>query len=96
MYVINGIKGALFLAALVVLIFFLKIICPLDTGCLADPFLVVLLSPLWLFANLHFYSIIDASTEPFAILGFWTVVGFIVGLLVTPWISKKKSDVPSV
>ena len=87
MHIRNALKGAGFSVALAVLIFFLKIICPVDTGCLADPFLVVLFSPLYLFNALGIESLILSAHEPFLILGFWALLGFIVGYLVSPFVS---------
>jgi len=79
----QALQGALFASLLSILIFFLKIICPLDTGCFVDPFLLVLFSPLPLLSNLFLISHISISYEPFVILLFWTVVGFISGLLAS-------------
>jgi hypothetical protein len=83
-------RGAGFTAALAILIFFLKIICPLQTGCLADPFILVLFSPLVLFETLHLS--LSSSSEPYAILAFWTLVGFIVGFLVFVFFPKKHNS----
>lgn len=83
----NGLKGAMFGGALAVLIFFLKIICPLNIGCLVDPFLVILFSPLYLFEYFGLSELVAAVNEPFLILGFWTVVGFLVGYLISPLFS---------
>ncbi len=83
----NGLKGGMFGAALAVLIFFLKIICPLTTGCLVDPFLVILFSPLYLFEWIGLSSFVTTVNEPFLILGFWACIGFLVGYLVSPLFS---------
>jgi membrane associated rhomboid family serine protease len=91
MYFISGIKGAIFVAIFVVLVFFLKIICPIYSGCLVDPFLVVLFSPLWLFYSLHL-TFVSTSTEPYAILGFWALIGFIIGALLSPFFERKKAS----
>ncbi|HEY4489700.1 MAG TPA: hypothetical protein VJC12_00390 [Candidatus Paceibacterota bacterium] len=69
-------KGIIFAASLSVLVFFLKVLCPLNLGCFADPFLIPLFSPLFvaenLFGNLGIF-------EPFFILIFWSVVGGLAG-----------------
>lgn len=83
-------QGIFFAFALIILIFFLKIICPIDVGCLADPFLVPLFSPLRITA---FLGITDLGKwEPLFIFSFWSVVGFCVGL-VCENVKKNKKDV---
>lgn len=77
----------MFSAALAVLIFFLKVICPLNTGCLVDPFLIILFSPLFLFEWVGVSQFVTTQSEPFFILGFWTLVGFLAGCLVHPLFS---------
>ena len=83
----------MFAASLTILIFFLKVICPLNTGCLVDPFLVVLFSPLVLFESLGLSSLITDVNEPFIILAFWALVGFLVGYFVRSDSVLKKDDV---
>ncbi len=96
MYARNAIKGGSFTAALVVLIFFLKIICPLETGCLVDPFLVVMFSPLYIMKITGVVSLVSAEREPFVILAFWILIGFFVGYLVTPFVSKRRHQNSSI
>jgi hypothetical protein len=79
-------QGAIFAVTLVILIFILKITCPLDIGCFADPFLIPLFSPLLIFEKL-FGGL--GSYEPFSIIIFWTVIGGIFGLLF----GKLKKDI---
>jgi len=69
-------EGSIFAALLVILIFFLKVLCPVDIGCFADPFLIPLFSPLFI---LKIFSISLGSFEPFFILFFWTVCGGLGG-----------------
>lgn len=92
MSTLGALKGAGFAAALVILVFFLKIICPLDTGCLADPFVLVIFSPLSLFGAVGLSPYVSTTNEPFIILAFWTMVGLIVGYLVHPLIQKENKD----
>lgn len=71
-------QGFLFACALIFLIFFLKVICPIDVGCLADPFLVPLFSPLKLLALFGIPEL--GQWEPLFIVTFWAVFAFFVGL----------------
>jgi hypothetical protein len=70
-------QGALFAVAFALLIFFLKITCPIELGCFADPFLLPLLSPL---IFVHYLGPLG-SFEPFFILLFWCLVGMLIGFL---------------
>lgn len=67
------------MAALICLIFFLKVICPIEIGCLSDPFLLILFLPLSFLEKAIF---IPASYEPLTILAFWMLAGAITGFLV--------------
>lgn len=73
------IKGTIFTSSLAVLIFFLKIICPLQTGCFADPFLIPMFSPLVI---LRFFKISAGAFEPFFILIFWAAAGGLAGFFI--------------
>lgn len=70
------VKGIIFAISLTVLIFILKVLCPLNVGCFSDPFLIPLFSPLLIIENL-FGSL--GGFEPFFILFFWAVVGGLIG-----------------
>lgn len=71
--------GALFTSLLSILVFFLKVICPLNVGCLADPFLIVLFYPLTIFEKLGITNLVPYAYEPLFILLFWGFFGFIIG-----------------
>ena len=92
MHILSALKGMIFTVALVILIFFLKVICPLDTGCLVDPFLYIVFSPLTLFQAVGLKEIINPAQEPFIILLFWAVFGSVVGALLTPFFMTKKQE----
>ncbi len=86
---INGaIHGAIFVFALSILVFFLKVICPIDSGCLVDPFLLILFYPLSFLNTLGIVNLIPMSYEPFLILFFWTLSGFIVGWIIVKILPK--------
>jgi hypothetical protein len=76
-----ALKGAGFFTALAILIFFLKIICPLNSGCLADPFLVVLFLPFQFIAMTGILAFLPSQYEPFFILGIWALIGAIGGMV---------------
>jgi len=80
-------QGFLFACALIFLIFFLKIICPIDVGCLADPFLVPLFSPLLLLKIFHIGEL--GPWEPFFIIIFWAIFAFYIGLFFEKRRNKK-------
>jgi len=76
-------KGAIFSAIFLLLIFFLKIVCPLNVGCFVDPFLVPIFSPLLLVefvTGTKAYQTLG-SYEPAFVLAFWVVIGAILGEL---------------
>ncbi len=73
------IQGFFFSIAFILLIFFLKVICPIDLGCVVDPFLVPLFSPLKIVSFLHIA--IPVQWEALCILMFWSLVGLCVGVL---------------
>lgn len=68
------IEGAIFGILFVPLMFILKIICPVDTGCFADPFLILIFSPLLLVETLFGRSQIPYEGELIVILIFWSIV----------------------
>lgn len=74
--------GALFGVFLVPVIFFLKMICPLQVGCFADPFLVPIFSPLILIEAFSGEQTISFQTEILFITIFW---GAIFSLLANLW-----------
>jgi hypothetical protein len=76
-------KGLLFSAAFLILIFFLKVICPLEVGCLVDPFLLVVFKPLFWFENLFEISSSEefSLAEPLLVFSFWVIVGTVLGFL---------------
>lgn len=74
--------GALFGAFLVPVVFFLKIICPLQTGCFADPFLVPIFSPLIIVEAFSSSQTASFQEEIFFITVFW---GLTFSLLANLW-----------
>ncbi len=78
----HWVEGGVFMLFLVPLIFFLKIICPINTGCLADPFVVAIFSPLLLFAYIGIPTETLGIWEPLFIVGFWVFIGCVCGYLV--------------
>lgn len=84
--------GALFGALLVPVVFFLKIICPLQTGCFADPFLVPIFSPLIIVEAFSSGQTTSFQEEIFFITIFW---GLVFSLLANLWEKfSNKSDKP--
>ncbi|TAL49450.1 hypothetical protein EPN83_00890 [Patescibacteria group bacterium] len=75
------VRGLLFATFFVAIIFFLKIICPLETGCLADPFLTPLFSPLFLLEGVFGGPTILGLWEPLFIFVFWGLAGLLFGFL---------------
>ena len=72
-------QGVFFSIAFILLIFFLKVICPIDLGCVVDPFLVPLFSPLKILS--FFNLVILEQWEALYILIFWAFVGLCVGFV---------------
>jgi hypothetical protein len=71
------VQGGMFAVALVLLIFILKITCPLNIGCFADPFLIPLFSPLLIIGG-KLGSL--SAYEPFFVITFWAMIGALIGL----------------
>lgn len=88
---VGAVQGGLFAGALSILIFFLKVICPINVGCLADPFLVVLFAPLKLVPLLGLGAV-SYQSEPAVILLFWIIVGSILGYTLSPLFAEEKTD----
>jgi hypothetical protein len=97
-----SIQGFFFAPAVVGLLFFLKVTCPAETGygCFADNFLVPIFIPLT-----FIYKVFDpvahvvAHHEAWFILGYWAVVGLLVGCMADLLIAKKhtqEGDVESI
>lgn len=74
--------GALFGVFLIPVVFFLKMICPLQTGCFADPFLVPIFSPLIIVEALAGGQAISFQVEILFITIFW---GLVFSLLANLW-----------
>lgn len=88
-------RGFLFTGGLLILIFFLKIICPINVGCFADPFLVPIFSPLLLvelFTEESSREVLG-SLEPLFIFIFWLLVGSLFGFLYGQIFSSKKDEI---
>lgn len=68
-------EGALFMFFVVPLVFFLQIACPIDTGCLTDPFTIALFSPLMIFRSVDITSQQLGIWEPLLIFVFWIIIG---------------------
>jgi hypothetical protein len=88
-----AIQGALFAPSLVLLMFILKITCPVETGngCFADPFISSVFFPLPSVYRVFGHMEIITMHEPLFILLYWTVVGFLVGVAIDVHRSHKQS-----
>lgn len=77
----SWLKGGIFFAVLLLLVFFLKILCPLDVGCFVDPFFVPIFSPLILvdFITGSSANEVFGSFEPVFVFVFWIFVGVVLG-----------------
>ncbi len=87
-------EGALFGILFAPLIFFLKIICPTELGCFADPFFIPIFSPVFL-TQYIFESgkiIVSAKTEILFIILFWGIVGGILGKIYGVVVSRDKKE----
>lgn len=63
------------MAVVVPLVFFLKVTCPLSVGCLSDPFLMAVFSPLLIVKIFGVDSSSWGWYEALAILSFWIIIG---------------------
>lgn len=80
-----SIQGLFFAPALIGLVFLLKISCPAGTGegCFADNFLLPVFMPIkFLYKIFSPYAPTLATHEPLFLLGYWGVVGLLIGLIV--------------
>jgi hypothetical protein len=71
-----AVRGGLFMCGLILIIFVLKVTCPVSIGCFADPFLVPILSPLLM---LKVFGFSLGNFEPLYIILFWTIIGILFG-----------------
>lgn len=78
-----SIQGALFAPACAILIFILKVTCPAPSGvgCFADPFVKPLFFPVPFFYTMFGNMRVLMYHEPLFVLGYWVVVGLLVGAL---------------
>ncbi|MDB5253945.1 MAG: hypothetical protein JWL80_11 [Parcubacteria group bacterium] len=88
-----AVQCALFAPSLVLLIFILKITCPVETGngCFVDPFISSVFFPLPSVYRLFGQIGLVATHEPLFILLYWTVVGFLVGVVIDVYKSRKEN-----
>lgn len=79
-----SIQCALFAPALLLLIFVLKISCPVETGegCFADIFLPAAFFPLAFVYQAFGELAYLAENEVWVMLVYWTVVGALLGLIL--------------
>ncbi|MFZ2048836.1 MAG: hypothetical protein WAV25_00855 [Minisyncoccia bacterium] len=80
-----SIQGLIFAPVLIGLVFLLKITCPVGAGqgCFADNFLTPVFMPIKFFYRaFQGHESYLALHEPFFILGYWAIVGLVVGLCV--------------
>ncbi|HEY9586265.1 MAG TPA: hypothetical protein VJJ27_01325, partial [Candidatus Paceibacterota bacterium] len=75
------IRLAVFFDALLVLSFFLKFICPLDSGCFTDPLVKFFFRPLF-FVGSRKWFVFSSTQEIFFLLIFWFVAGALLGLII--------------
>ncbi len=87
-------EGVLFGILFAPLIFFLKIICPTELGCFADPFFIPIFSPIFLIQYIFEFNITTASvkTEILFIILFWGIVGGILGKIYDVVVSQHKEE----
>jgi hypothetical protein len=87
-----SIQGALFAPACAVLIFVLKITCPAPSGvgCFADPFIRPLFFPVPFFYAVFGNMRTLMYHEPFFVLGYWMIVGLLVGALYDIYRKQEK------
>jgi len=83
--------GGLFGIFLVPVVFILKIICPLKTGCLVDPFLVPIFSPLFLIEGIVGSGRVSSAGEIFFIMFFWGLVWALIAHLAGSLIKKREN-----
>ncbi|MBX4189240.1 hypothetical protein KW785_01430 [Candidatus Parcubacteria bacterium] len=80
-----SLQGLLFAPVFLVLLFVLKITCPSSSGCFADVFSAPAFIPL---ASVYkMFGPVEAISahEPIFILGYWALVGLLVGLCFDIW-----------
>lgn len=89
-----SIQGALFAPALAVLVFVLKATCPAPSGvgCFADPFVRPLFFPVPFFYAAFGNMRTLMYHEALFVLGYWVVVGLLVGMIVDIWFMKNPKD----
>jgi hypothetical protein len=81
--------GGMFGALMVPLIFFLKVMCPLNTGCFADPFVVVMFSPLVVLESFVTGPISSAQVGILFITIFWGVIGALSAHLLSAILNRQ-------
>ena len=86
------IQGTLFAPACAVLLFVLKVTCPAPSGvgCFADPFIRPLFFPLPFFYKIFGTYHALAAHEPLFVLGYWTLLGLLIGALADIYNKKEK------
>jgi len=85
----NWAKGLIFSFVFVVLIFILKVLCPINLGCLADPFLLIIFSPLTV---LDLFSINLGRFEPLYIILFWSILGAFLGSIYSKFFDHQTKN----
>lgn len=85
-------QGGIFGFFLIPLIFFLKITCPLYSGCLVDPFLVPLFSPLFLLEAFLGPDYASIKGEVMFITLFWALVASLVAHLFGNLMKKQMGE----
>ncbi|MDQ3089984.1 MAG: hypothetical protein M3Q24_02430 [bacterium] len=85
MYVSHWLEGLVIAPIFAAVIFLLKLTCPADTGegCFVDPFYGILFLPLpFIYKIFSSNLVLVGRHEILFILGYWAIVGFLLGLLV--------------
>ncbi len=85
-----SIRLAFFTVALLVLSFILKAFCPIEEGCLTDPFVSFFLEPLFFLENSG-RAFLDVQYEVLFLLCFWFLVGALLGSILDLAQPKKVS-----
>ncbi len=70
-----------FFDALLALSFGLKYICPIDIGCVSDPFVKIFFEPLFFVEKREWFIFTPAKEVVFLLL-IWFVVGFLLGGII--------------
>jgi hypothetical protein len=94
----KAIKGFFFAPALILLFFLLKSFCPESAGnsCFSDQFSVPIFYPLIAIYRYFGSSEIIGGHDFLFILGYWAILGFLIGLILDLWRREKEVTMTNV